>query len=325
MCTAAGGDTMAIINGSAGDNDVAQISYYPSLSARVGSPAEAGRRRENHAALRWGASLAFAFCLVLPQARADERPTFPDFERGTFELLPYQGSGYRFRVLPLDEEPPVGFEQPGFDDTAFDRGDGAFGSSGVCPLQSSVATEWPVNTQIIVRRTISVPADVRALRVMISVDNDIVGVFFNGTPTADFIAHDDCPIRDEFRLDVPPELVQPGEIVVTFHVLDRGGESFFDARILADLTVTPPPVAASKTIRCKDGQQILVTTNTRGGKCEQVGDAVGCRDGANIAIGRCLSGPFGFGTCVETQGSGCCRVCGPNVLCLGGCPEKGPA
>jgi hypothetical protein len=77
---------------------------------------------------------------------------------------------------------------------------------------------------------------------MVSVDNDIVGVFFNGKRIAERIEHGNCPILDEFRFDVPPELVKPGEEnLVAFHLLDRppdpgqANESFFDARILADI------------------------------------------------------------------------------------------
>jgi hypothetical protein len=70
---------------------------------------------------------------------------------------------------------------------------------------------------------------------MVSIDNDIVGAFFNGTPIAGFVPHDGCPILDEFSFDVPQSLVQSGQNLVAFHVLDRGAESFFDARILAEL------------------------------------------------------------------------------------------
>jgi hypothetical protein len=170
------------------------------------------------------------------EALADERPTNPEIGPLTFEIVHYQDSGYRFKIIGPDEEPPSGFEQPGFDETGFDIGNAAFGSGGGCPLQPTVQTPWPVNSQLLVRRVVSIPAGATNVRVIVSVDNDIVGVFFNGTPISGSISHDGCPIRDEFRFDVPPELVQSGENLVAFHVLDRGAESFFDTRILAELS-----------------------------------------------------------------------------------------
>ena len=173
---------------------------------------------------------------VLPaRAAADARPTNPDTTLATVELLPYQDSGYRFQTSPLGAATPVGWEQRGFDASAFQLGRGAFGSGGDCPLQSTVRTIWPINSELLVRTVVSVPARATDLRIMVSVDNDIVGVFFNGLPLTRFNSHDDCPIQDEFRFDVPPSLATPGDKLVAFHVLNRGGEAFFDARILAEL------------------------------------------------------------------------------------------
>jgi hypothetical protein len=71
---------------------------------------------------------------------------------------------------------------------------------------------------------------------MVSVDNDILGVFFNGVPITDnTIVHDNCPVEDDSSLPVPQQLIKSGPNLVAFQVLDRGGESFFDARILAEL------------------------------------------------------------------------------------------
>ncbi|MGH9959067.1 MAG: hypothetical protein ACREBC_18375, partial [Pyrinomonadaceae bacterium] len=181
-------------------------------------------------------------------ALADERPTNPETARNTFEVLSYQDSGYRFKVIGAAEEPPSGFEQPGFDETGFDVGNAAFGGGGGgaiggadCPLRATVQAPWPLESQLLVRRFVSIPAGATGVRVMVSVDNDIGGVFFNGTRIADFTSHGECPIRDEFRFDVPQELVLPGNNLVAFHLVDRpldvgpANESFFDTRILAEL------------------------------------------------------------------------------------------
>jgi hypothetical protein len=110
-----------------------------------------------------------------------------------------------------------------------------------CPLQETVQTEWPLESQLLVRRVIEIPEGATKIRIMVSVDNDIIGLFFNGIVIAENIRHGECPILDEFRFDVPQELVRPGPNLVAFHVLDRppeigpANESFFDTRILAEL------------------------------------------------------------------------------------------
>jgi hypothetical protein len=195
--------------------------------ARVGSEAQPPKW------LSVGVALAFVFGIALTKAWADERPTNPDIGPSTINLYSEQ---IKYQIIPPNEEPPRGFEQPGFDATAFSTGPGPFGSGGNCPLQSTVATEWPTNTQLLVRRIVSIPAGAENVRITVSVDNDILGVFFNGTRIAGFTRHDECPILHEFRFDIAQSLVRSGENLVAFHVVDRGDESFFDAQILAELS-----------------------------------------------------------------------------------------
>lgn len=179
----------------------------------------------------------------------DDRDTNPGIRRNTLEVVPYQGLEYRFKIIGPNEAAPSGFEQPDFNDTEFAAGSAAFGSGGDCPLQSSVLTEWPVESQLLVRRELNIPEGTNGARIMVSADNDIVGVFFNGALIASNIKHHGCPILDEFRINVPQTLLQAGRNVVAFHVRDRGNESFFDARVLAEITqeelgdaAAPPPI-----------------------------------------------------------------------------------
>lgn len=176
------------------------------------------------------------------EALGDPRPTNPDFRFNTFEVLSYQDSAYRFEILNQGDTPPSGFEQPDFDDSGFRFGEGAFGAvrrpagEPECPLQPTTQTNWPVNSQLLIRRVVSVPAGANNVRIEVSADNDILGVFVNGASLSAPIIHEECPILDEFRFDVPPELIQPGANLVAFHLRDRGDESFFDARILAEFS-----------------------------------------------------------------------------------------
>src|SRR5437868_4312775 len=96
------------------------------------------------------------------KALGNKTPADPDIAPHTFEVLSYQDSGYRFLIIGPNETPPPGFEQPfpDFDASAagFTEGTAAFGSGGECPLQSTVQTDWPINTQLLVRRNVFIPA-----------------------------------------------------------------------------------------------------------------------------------------------------------------------
>jgi hypothetical protein len=173
--------------------------------------------------------------MVAPSAFGDPRSTDPGVRPNTLEFLSYEDTGYKFEIIPPGESPPTDFEEPGFDDSAFNKGDGAFGSGGSCPLQETVATDWPTDSELLIRRGVQIPDGATNVRIMVSVDNDFVEGFFNGVSIAQDITHEDCPIRDEFRLDVPQELIKPGPNLLAFHLRDRGGQSFFDARVLAEL------------------------------------------------------------------------------------------
>lgn len=198
---------------------------------------------------------AFLVPLALPmaprEALGDERPTDPDIGPSTIELLPYQAAGYRYHTMPQDETPPPGFEQPSFDDTGWPTGAAAFGSGGDCPLQATVQTPWPVESELVIRRVVTVPPGATDVRVMAIVDNDIMAVFFNGVPLSGVVAHNLCPIPDEFRFDVPHALVTPGDNLVAFHVRDREVAAFFDTRILAEA-----PAESVVTIDTKPGRRL---------------------------------------------------------------------
>jgi hypothetical protein len=188
--------------------------------------------------------LLLVFSVGPRESVGDDRPTNPDIGPTTIELLSYRASGYRFLVIGQNEVPPSGFERPDFDDSFFDLGSAPFGGGGGgledrnCPLRESVQTIWHVNSRLLARRTVSIPEGAANIRLLISFDNDLVGVFFNGVQlNSETIVHPNCPIPDEFRFDVPPWLVRPGENFVAFHVLDVGRESFFDARIVAELPI----------------------------------------------------------------------------------------
>ena len=72
------------------------------------------------------------------------------------------------------------------------------------------------------------------MRIMIAIDNDIIGIWFNGTQITGLNVHGGCASEYHFRFDVPQHLVQIGENTVAYHLLDRGGATYFDTRILGE-------------------------------------------------------------------------------------------
>jgi len=70
---------------------------------------------------------------------------------------------------------------------------------------------------------------------MVAVDNDIIGLFFNGVLIASGVQHSDCPNLDDLQFAVPQNLIQTGQNTITYHLRDRGFESFFDTKIVGDV------------------------------------------------------------------------------------------
>lgn len=185
-------------------------------------------------------------------ALADVRSTDSSLELNTVELLPYSASGYKYytyQALPEAEVPEVAgkFQAPDFVDSAWTKGKASFGSARSCPSPDPamlVRTEWPAAavpqySHLLVRRWITIPYGSSNVRIMISVDNDIEGVYFDGAQLFGPQIHDNCPLLDNFQVDVPAGLATPGRHLVAFHLVDRGVESFFDTRILADVLNRP--------------------------------------------------------------------------------------
>lgn len=186
--------------------------------------------------------LALALIVVPLVAFTDDRPIDASFTPNTVELLSYQASQFRYAVIELDEPPPPGFEQPGFADSTFRSGIASFGggSRGLgdanCPLRTQVQTRWRPFSQLLVRRVVQIPATADNVRIMVAADNDIVAIYVNGVVLAENITHNNCPLLDEFRFDIPAGLLRRGEEnVIAYHLRDSGRESFFDTRLLADL------------------------------------------------------------------------------------------
>lgn len=72
-----------------------------------------------------------------------------------------------------------GFEAPGFDDSAWALGAAQFGTGTGCPGYAPV-TAWALNTDLLVRKRVTVPAGTTALNLVFGVDNGAT-FYWNGT------------------------------------------------------------------------------------------------------------------------------------------------
>lgn len=151
-------------------------------------------------------------------------------------IVSYRSSGYRYQVVARGAG--TGFETVGFDDTTWATGTAAFGSGGSCSLQGTVATTWPANTDILVRRRVSLPAGTTALSVSVAIDNDIQ-VYWNGTLVGSSV-HENCPALDRFTYPVSDSLLVAGDNILAVRGIDRGDQSLLDITVRASLPLAIP-------------------------------------------------------------------------------------
>lgn len=161
--------------------------------------------------------------------------------------LNYGATGFRY-FFP-DGSPPSGFQSTSFNDSSWLIGDAAFGfdnPTDECFLieNGSVNTEWPANSQILLRRRFTLPGGPSTGIVSVAIDNDLK-VFVNGidiTPTAEsdnetavnfdddgFVLHEGCPTRGSFTFTASS--LNPGVNLLVIEARDRGGSTYIDAEV----------------------------------------------------------------------------------------------
>ncbi|MFN2587505.1 MAG: SGNH/GDSL hydrolase family protein [Actinomycetota bacterium] len=185
-------------------------------------------------------------------------------DSGAAMLLPWGSDGYRYQEVAHGGSP--GFEQPGFDDSSFAVGDAPFGSGGACPLSDTVDTPWGLETDLLVRRWVEVPAGTPDLYVSVAADN-AAQVFWNGV---EVVAHDQegCAMRG-FRLAIPPGAVEPGVAnLLAVRGSDRGVESYLDVAVTLGAPVDY--VALGDSYSSGEGNPPFIwPTHTDGNHCHR--------------------------------------------------------
>ena len=137
----------------------------------------------------WGLAVLGILASVLPGS-AREVP-----------IVPYLSPGYRYLVVSQGGG-PAGFEQPTFNDSSWSIGNAAFGLFGCgsvfgCPLDSTAQTCWPLDTDILLRKTFVLPPTATNVEVAVAIDNDIQ-VFINGLDISGFQQSGGCAFRNQF-------------------------------------------------------------------------------------------------------------------------------
>jgi hypothetical protein len=153
-------------------------------------------------------------------------------------VIPYLSSGYRVRFAAFDGL--QGFEQPTFDDSQFFSGSAGFGSccSGCrtgcngCPLDPTVSTIWPLQTDFLLRKTFTLPSNATEMKVSVAIDND-VQVFINGVDVSGGLkTAEGCAMRDQLVFSVPDNILnKSGNNLVAVRARDRGVVSYVDLEI----------------------------------------------------------------------------------------------
>jgi PKD repeat protein len=97
----------------------------------------------------------------------------------------------------------------------------------------------------LLRKTFMLPPGATNVRVQVAIDNDIVGIWVNGTLIQGPKTHDLCAARgDTGTFLVPAGAFNPGgSNLIAMRGRDRGGDCYLDVYVSADVPVNQPPIA----------------------------------------------------------------------------------
>lgn len=144
-------------------------------------------------------------------------------------LVGYRADGWRYRQVAHGGEPT--FDEPTYNDATWSTGGAPFGTThSGCPLGPQVRTNWTVDTDLLLRRTIAVSEPLEPLAVTVTVDND-VEVYWNGVLLAAPPFKEGCAAYDDYQFQVPVESQIAGDNVLAVRAIDRGYASFIDVAV----------------------------------------------------------------------------------------------
>jgi hypothetical protein len=190
-----------------------------------------------------------ALAVIAPSAQAATAST----------VVPYGAGGYRYQQVAHGAGSPS-FAEPGFDDSSFAVGTSPFGESSVCG--NVAVTPWAVDTDLLVRRHVSLPGGTNSIVVHIAIDNDIE-LFWDGTPVGSF-AHEGCAKEESFAVAIPNNLVAASDNLLAARAIDRGGVAFLDLKVTANLAPDCTSLATDRTVLWPPNHKLHTVTVTGG-------------------------------------------------------------
>lgn len=167
---------------------------------------------------RLGAGVAVAW--TVPVVTSLRVPAYAQVSPGPADV-PYGSCGWRFKQVEHGGDP--GF-QSGPEPAGFSSGCAAFGNDPTCPAPHQ--TEWDTDTDMLLRRTVTIPPDTIGVTVGVAIDNDVT-VYWDGVPIGSGV-HDGCAVYDNFVFSAPPAA---GDHLLAVRGLDRGGVTFLDVSV----------------------------------------------------------------------------------------------
>jgi len=148
-------------------------------------------------------------------------------------IFAYGDSSWRYLENDVSEE--ATFMELAYSDVLFSTGTAPFGTNNTdfgCAVGADINTAWTLNTNLMLRRTFSLTADetTHDLLLYFAVDNDCQ-VWFN-EHLVETAVHDGCPQYDDYVVRIPRSILNVGTNLLAVLATDRGGVSFFDARMM---------------------------------------------------------------------------------------------
>jgi hypothetical protein len=142
-----------------------------------------------------------------------------------------RGDVWKYNVVAHGAE--AGFEAVTFDDSSWATGQAGFGTPGTCAwiTTSTVNTSWPINTDILVRKEITLPAGAHNLRVQGDIDNNAT-VYVNGVQIGQAIGG--FCVQGLINFPAPDALLQAGSNIIAIRGDDRGVVNFLDVTVTYD-------------------------------------------------------------------------------------------
>jgi hypothetical protein len=135
--------------------------------------------------------------------------------------FPYGSCGWRYKQVEHGGD--SGF-QSGPEPPGFASGCAAFGSNPACPAPHQ--TNWDPDTDMLLRRSVTVPVGTTNVEVGVAIDNDFVAYWDGGEIGSG--THEGCAEFDSFVFGAPTD---PGPHLLAVRGIDRGVDTFLDVRV----------------------------------------------------------------------------------------------